>query len=554
MSLHRFFGHGIIALEGRHKSIFIGTGAYMKMRRVAAYCRVSTDHEDQQNSLASQRLYFENLINKQDDWELTGLFADEGLTGTSLKRRVQFNNMVNLALRGKVDLILTKDVSRFARNTVDLLSVTRELAERGTGVLFLNDGIDTRSSEGELRLSIMAVFAQEESRKISERSKWGVAQAAGRGVVLGGGVYGYCLEKGVLTVNDAEAAVVRRIFREVSYNRKGIPTMARELNNNGTPCGRSKRWTTKKIKQMLKDERYIGDLVQRKTHVENYLTHKSVPSAPEEMIVVKNHHEAIVTPKMFEDAQCELQRRAALVGERSCHSNRYWASGLVKCGGCGSTAISRTKYNKDGSKTRFWTCKRVHNEKRRLSGCDSNLINDIALLECVRFAMREVDCNKTAIMNELKERIEKVQITAPSDAKRAKAKIDGLQKKIRRVIDLYVEESISKEEMRRQKQYYGNELAYWNSEIERVKRQQAETGNRRAGLTDTSAIMDKIDAVMKQKSPTPALYGNILEKVVLFNNRCVDVYFKHIDLPIRLRYRKFGRGASYRVECSLRQD
>ena len=424
----------------------------MKMRRVAAYCRVSTDHEDQQNSLASQRSYFENLINKQDDWELTGLFADEGLTGTSLKKRVQFNDMVNLALRGKVDLILTKDVSRFARNTVDLLSVTRE------------------------------------------------------------------------------------------------------LNNNGTPCGKSKRWMTKKITQMLKDERYIGDLVQRKTHVENHLTHKCVPSAPEEMIVVKNHHEAIVTPKMFEDAQCELQRRAALVGEHSCHSNRYWASGLVKCGGCGSTAISRTKHNKDGSKTRFWTCKRIHREKRRLSGCDSNPINDIALLECVRFAVREITGNKTAIMSELKERIEKAQIAVPSDAKRAKAKIDGLQKKIRRVIDLCVEESISKEEMHRQKQHYGDELAYWASEIERIEQLRAETGNRRAGLTDTAAIIEKLDAIVKQKSPTPALYGNILEKVVLFANRCVDVYFRHIDLPIRLRYGKFGRGASYRVECSLRQD
>jgi DNA invertase Pin-like site-specific DNA recombinase len=521
------------------------------MLRVAAYCRVSTVHDDQLNSLESQVLYFDNYIKKQDDWEHIGLYADEGLTGTSVKSRTQFNLMVEAALCGKVDLIITKDVSRFARNTVDLLSTTRKLTACGVGVFFINDNIDTRNSEGEMRLSIIAVFAQEESRKISERVKWGVARAAERGFVLGCGVYGYYLEKGVLTVNEDEAAVVRKVYHDFVSGRKGIPTMAKEMNRDKIPCGKLKKWTGKKITRMLRDNRYTGDLIQRKTHIENYLTHKSVASAKEEWIVVRDNHEAIIDKQTFEAAQTELNRRAALVGENSCHTNRYWASGLVKCGRCGSTAVSRTKYNKDGTHVRFWTCKNIFFQKRHSSGCDSNLINDAALLECVKTALQEVDCNRDGILREVKKRIKEIQTVAPPDAKHAVAKIDGLKKKIQRVIDLYVEETITKEELNRQKQTYNDEIEFWATEVARLQNEN-EIGLKSAN--DTMAIMSRIEAVITQKDPTPVMYSHVIEKIVLFNNYCVDVYFKYIDSPVRVRYKTSGRKSTYRVECRLREE
>jgi DNA invertase Pin-like site-specific DNA recombinase len=520
----------------------------MKMLNVAAYCRVSTDHEDQANSLVSQKLYFENFIKNKDDWKLVGLFADEGLTGTSTKKRDRFNAMVDLALRGKIDLIITKDVSRFARNTVDLLNTTRNLTARGVGVLFINDSIDTRVLEGELRLSIMAVFAQEESRKVSERTKWGIKQAAERGYVFGKGFYGYHLNKGVLTVNSEEAEIVCRIYREFVHDRKGIPMMVREFNNGKVPCGNTNKWTIERISRILRDERYMGDLIQRKTHIENHLTHKRVDSVPEEMIVLKNHHEPIIDKKLFDAAQQEINRRTELLSNKSCHSNRYWASGLVRCGCCGSPATSRTKYNKDGTTVRFWSCSRNSREKRRFSGCDSNLINDSALLECVRVAMREVSFDRGAILNALKSRVDSVQQVAPADTKYIETKIENLQKKIQRVIDLYLEESISKEEMSRQKQLYSDEIVHLTSEAERVG---VEDEIRRKNLMNTVGIIDRIATIIEQGDITPTAYSHILEKVVLFNKRGVEVYFKHVEVPIRLSYKTSGKGPRYRVVCML---
>ena len=163
--------------------------------RVAAYCRVSTDKEDQLHSLAAQQAYFEGYIARHG-WRCAGIFADEGLSGTTL-RRPRFAELLRLARSGAVDLILTKEVSRFARNTVDALQVTRRLREQGVGVIFLSDGIDTRDNDGEFRLTIMASVAQEESRKISERTRWGQLQAMRRGVAFGNDtVYGYALRGG----------------------------------------------------------------------------------------------------------------------------------------------------------------------------------------------------------------------------------------------------------------------------------------------------------------------------------------------------------------------
>lgn len=163
--------------------------------RVAAYCRVSTEKEDQLHSLAAQQAYFEGYIARHG-WRCAGIFADEGLSGTTL-RRPRFAELLRLARSGAVDLILTKEVSRFARNTVDALQVTRRLREQGVGVIFLSDGIDTRDNDGEFRLTIMASVAQEESRKISERTRWGQLQAMRRGVAFGNDtVYGYALRAG----------------------------------------------------------------------------------------------------------------------------------------------------------------------------------------------------------------------------------------------------------------------------------------------------------------------------------------------------------------------
>ena len=225
--------------------------------RVAAYCRVSTDKEDQLNSLSAQRQFFQKYITEHPGWSLVRVFADEGLSGTSIKRRPQFAEMISRALDGEIDLIITKEVSRFARNTVDTLQVTRKLKEKGVGVLFLNDNIDTRDNDGEFRLTIMASVAQEESRKISERTRWGQLQAMKRGVVFGNqSLYGYTLANGQLTVEPEQAEVVRLVYHKFLVERKGSHTIARELTEAGIrpPLRPNGAWSSTMIVKLLRNE------------------------------------------------------------------------------------------------------------------------------------------------------------------------------------------------------------------------------------------------------------------------------------------------------------
>ena len=203
------------------------------MLQVAAYCRVSTDKEDQANSFEAQQRYFRDYIERQPDWVLQGIYADEGISGTSTRKRVEFNKMLHAAELGQIDLIVTKEVSRFTRNTVDALQITRDLRRRGVGVLFLNDSLDTRTNDGELRLTIMSSVAQDESRKTSERSKWGQTRSMEKGVVFGGSLLGYDVIGGKMTVNPEGAEVVRLIFHKYLQERKGCSTIARELREAG---------------------------------------------------------------------------------------------------------------------------------------------------------------------------------------------------------------------------------------------------------------------------------------------------------------------------------
>ncbi len=266
------------------------------MLNVCAYCRVSTDKSDQANSLEAQKRYFYDCISKNPDWRLTEIFADSGITGTSIKKRTAFKKMIGCALSGEIDLIITKEVSRFARNTVDALTYTRLLKQHGVGVLFLSDGINTLSSDGELRLSILSTIAQEESRKTSERVKWGQLQSMKRGVVFGNGVYGYDLKNGVLTVNEEQAKTVKEIFRLRVYEGLNPRQIAERISRP------EREWKTETIRKMLKNEKYCGDLVCRKQETVDYLNHTRRTNT-QNRIIINNHHEAIVSRKLFLQAQ-----------------------------------------------------------------------------------------------------------------------------------------------------------------------------------------------------------------------------------------------------------
>ena len=320
------------------------------MLRVAAYCRVSTSQEDQRNSLENQRRYFSEYISRQSDWELVEVYADEGLSGTSSDRPA-FRRMLAAAAEGEIDLILTKEVSRFARNTVDTLAYTRLLRRQGVGIVFIGDHIDTRQNDGEFRLTIMASVAQEESRKISERVKWGQQRSMERGVVFGcNNIYGFTLQGGELTVKPEQAAVVREVYRRFLMDGKGTYIIARELTAEGIPppSGKGKTWSSTMVLRLLRGEKYCGDLLQRKSCTPDFLDHRKVKNEGQSpQVYLRDHHEAIVPRSMFEAVQRELDRRQATRKAGSRPSARYWCSGKwsVDCaavGLCRAEAHRRT--------------------------------------------------------------------------------------------------------------------------------------------------------------------------------------------------------------------
>ena len=249
---------------------------------------------------------------------------------------------------GKIDLILTKEVSRFARNTIDTLSYTRKLKDLNVNVFFMNDGIDTRDKDSELRLTIMASLAQEESRKISERVKWSMRRQMENGVVLGcGRIYGYKVVDGKLEIVPEEAEIVKDIFHMYLYDGKGSSAIAHELDKRGIPTLKNRVW------KILNNEKYVGDLTQWKVYKPNvlsekvFINHGDNLEAP--LITVSNHHDGIISREVWDAVQEERKRRGWLTREGKKHSNSFWLSGTMVCGKCGysftmSGSSKKSKY------------------------------------------------------------------------------------------------------------------------------------------------------------------------------------------------------------------
>ncbi len=306
-------------------------------RKVAGYARVSTEFEEQQTSYAAQIEYYTRYITSRCDWELVGIYTDEGISATNTRRRDGFNRMIRDALDGRIDLIITKSVSRFARNTVDCLSTIRTLKDRGIEVYFEKENIHTLDSKGELLITIMSSLAQEESRSISENVTWGHRKrfADGKFSLAYSRFLGY--DMGVV-VNTDEAEIVRLIY---SLYLQGFSDyyIAGYLTNRGyaTPYNKPK-WCVSTVRSILRNEKYKGDALLQKVFTVDYLTKKKKKNEGEvPQYYIKGSHEAIIPPPVFDKAQQERNRRAELLKETKLgrYSGLSIFSTRIKCGECG---------------------------------------------------------------------------------------------------------------------------------------------------------------------------------------------------------------------------
>ena len=280
-----------------------------KRKRVCAYARVSMDSERMKHSLSAQVSYYNDLIQHHSEWEYAGVFADYGISGTGTDKRDEFNRMLKECELGHIDIILTKSIQRFARNTVDLLTTVRHLKELGIEVWFEKENINSLSGDGELMLSILASFAQEESRSISENSKWGIRKLYEKGVPRRGRIYGYRVKNGNYVIKEDEAEVVRRIFR-MFLDGDSCYVIGEKLEAEGVKSFTGKKLRSEVIANMIRQEKYTGCTLCQKVYTTDSITHKQIKNNGElPKYFIEDTHPAIISMEIFKAAQEEFAER-----------------------------------------------------------------------------------------------------------------------------------------------------------------------------------------------------------------------------------------------------
>lgn len=319
----------------------------VERKRVAAYARVSRESEEMLHSFSAQVDYYTTLIQNNPDWEFAGVYADYGISGTGVAKREQFKKLFKDAQDGKIDIILTKSIQRFARNTVDLLNTVRDLKELGVEVRFEKERINTFSKDGELMLSLLASFAQEESRSISENVKWGIRKRFQEGIPHNtSDVLGYQWVDGIPQIVPEQAEIVRQIFQNFLDGKSRVQT-AKELNAMGITTRLGNKWDEMAVRDILTNPIYRGDLLLQKTYRENHLTHRKMRNKGNlPQYLVQENHEAIIDPKIFDWVQGEMERRRQ---KGVFCKNPSVFTRKIRCGKCGCFLIHI-------SSRKSWSC------------------------------------------------------------------------------------------------------------------------------------------------------------------------------------------------------
>jgi len=324
------------------------------LKKVAAYARVSTNSDEQYTSYEAQVSHYKKFIQDKADWTYINVYSDEGLSGTNTKKRIGFNKMISDALNGKIDLIITKSISRFARNTLDTISYVRKLKENGVEVYFEKENLYTLDPKSELILTIMASIAQEESRSISQNVTWGkrVAFQSGKVSFAYSSFLGYKKEDDKLVIDEDEAVIVKKIYRMFLVEGKTASGIANYLKSHHikTPSGKSANWTKNNINSILTNEKYKGDALLQKSYTENYLEQTMVKNTGQiPQYYVENNHPAIIDKEMWEEVQIELERRNKIGANYS--SSDTFSSKLI-CKDCGGF-YGKKKWHSNSKYSRF---------------------------------------------------------------------------------------------------------------------------------------------------------------------------------------------------------
>ena len=502
--------------------------------RVTFYARVSTDQDEQINSLENQVQYYTELIQSKQNWTFVPGYIDEGISGTSTKKRDDFNRMIRDAKAGLFDFIITKEISRFSRSTLDSIKYTQELLDYNVGVLFQNDNINTLDTDSEFRLVIMAGVAQDEVRKLSERLKFGFRQAIKNGHVLGNDkLYGYDKKDCVLTINEAEAEIVRIVFDLYGNKRMGMRTISKELAKLGYFSREGNLFNTLTIRHMLENPKYKGWYCGNKTQSIDYRTKKKAFLDESEWVMYPDPTiPAIVPEELWDRANALYKERSKEVMEHSSgisFQNRYPYSAKIICEEHGTTFHRHTLNNKSGV-IEAWQCK-MYRQKGK-EGCSTPQIRSSELDLILSKVFEELMKDKEKLIDSLIAVIASVpkDVDYEKIRSRIQEEIEGIHVKKDRLLDLSIAGALTTEEFKERNDAFNVQICNYEAQLASVREEEEKQA---AGSLDVAEIRRVLEKELCFEGEiNNALVASILEKVIVKKESTKEEI--HLDIYLKL--------------------
>lgn len=491
---------------------------------VAAYCRVSTDKEDQLNSLEVQKEFFQEYARK-NNYHLVRLYADEGISGTKIKKRKEFQRMMADAEHGLFDMVVVKDISRFARNTVDLLESVRRLKTLGIEVQFLTANM-TNMGGSEFVLTVMGALAQEESANMSKRVKFGKKMNAEKGRVPNI-VYGYDKIKGEyfsLLINQEEAAIVRQIFRWYNYEGYGSAKIANMLNDQGYRTKRDCRWTQNAVCGILTNELYTGRIINGKQEVSDFLTGQRVNRDEADWMIVEKPELQIISREEFDLAQKILHERHDMFkSNKTRHSNAFLFSTLIKCKDCGWSfrRLVRTHRN-----TYIRWCCSGHNGNGAASCPNAVTVDENELIDVLQSYFEEIISHKKQVVKYIVGEFEKVYKARDENVdyeRELNQRLIKLKKSREKYMDMYTDELITREELNERIGKARQEIERLEKELQVVRHNLTKGDQLERILNET---FKEIESITDVRSMTNAQIKRIIKEIVVDHDGNVEIYLR----------------------------
>ncbi len=527
----------------------MGKSIYDLPLRVTFYARVSTDKDEQLNSLENQVQYYTEFIQSKPNWTYCSGYIDEGISGTSTKKRDSFNRMIADAKAGRFDFIITKEISRFSRSTLDSIQYTQELLEYDVGVFFQNDNINTLDSDSEFRLVVMAGVAQDEVRKLSERLKFGFRQAIKNGHVLGNDkLWGYDKKDCVLTINETEAQAVRRIFDLYANQQLGVRRISQVLYDEGFTSRKGNEFNVLTIRHILCNPKYKGWYCANKSQTVDYRSKRKIFLDENEWVMYPDPSiPAIVSEELWDRANALYKRRseqARAHQSRAEFHNRYPYSGKIICEEHGTSFHRHTIKSKSGEKE-VWQCKIYHAKGK--SACSAPQLRTTELDQIMAQIFNQLAKNRQAIVDAVVKVIQAVpdEHDYARDAQRLEAEIDELSAKKDRLLELSIAGAITIEEFKRRNDSFNKQVQSLEDHMEALR---AEEEKSRCSKEQLTAIRAAVEEELSFSSGiNSALVTTILDRIVVKRESTKE----NIHLDIHLKVGGPWEAAFQREKSSL---